>query len=158
MLKISKNVHSCLMYIHVDSISNIPQKQFIIIINNIMQTNITVTYHRATHSTWEGVLPLIKEGVQTINTYTKDIIRSKTHLIKTINRGSSYPVRPTKPFNTYQENKGNSDKANSDMDIIFPRNQIISKKVHHNGDQGPFSHKHHHGNYFHLVAWQMEIS
>ena len=127
MLKISKNVHSCLMYIHVDSISNIPQKQFIII-NNIMQTNITVTYHRATHSTWEGVLPLIKEGVQTINTYTKDIIRSKNHLIKTINRGSSYPVRPTKPFNTHQENKGNSDKANSDMDIIFPRNQIISKK------------------------------
>ena len=48
-------------------------------ISDIGQGYITVTCHCARHATREGVLLLIEEGVQTINTCTQGIIHSKTH-------------------------------------------------------------------------------
>ena len=48
-------------------------------ISDIGKGYITVTCHCTRHATREGVLLLIEEGVQTINTCTQGIIHSKTH-------------------------------------------------------------------------------
>ena len=105
------------MYIHGDSISTIPQKQFIIIINNVIQTNVSHLSSRNTFN-MRGSPSFSKRGSSNNQYIHYRYNPQQDPLNKDNQQGQhSYPVRPTKPFNTYQENKGNSDKANSDMDI-----------------------------------------